>query len=216
MDCIHFSLLLIFLLLLISPSYEEETLVFVYTHFRHGARGTSSSIDKDGIDFFGEAWIAPDDLTGVGLRMHYALGLRNRKKYLSFFEEYFFLNDKHKKICSKIKKETETSFECQIDEITFLKNVNFVFDNRIALFIYKEDLFDCDIKTNKCIFLSQLGKILINLYLVYLYFNNFTLYSIITQSIFSSMEAQTRQKLKLKEKKLLSSQKSSCIYVYSQ
>ena len=216
MDCIHFSLLLIFLLLLISPSYEEETLVFVYTHFRHGARGTSSSIDKDGIDFFGEAWIAPDDLTGVGLRMHYALGLRNRKKYLSFFEEYFFLNDKHKKICSKIKKETETSFECQIDEITFLKNVNFVFDNRIALFIYKEDLFDCDIKTNKCIFLSQLGKILINLYLVYLYFNNFTLSSIITQSIFSSMEAQTRQKLKLKEKKLLSSQKSSCIYVYSQ
>ena len=140
----------------------------------------------------------------------------SEEEYLSFFEEYFFLNDKHKKICSKIKKETETSFECQIDEITFLKNVNFVFDNRIALFIYKEDLFDCDIKTNKCIFLSQLGKILINLYLVYLYFNNFTLYSIITQSIFSSMEAQTRQKLKLKEKKLLSSQKSSCIYVYSQ
>lgn len=158
MDCIHFSLLLIFLLLLISPSYEEETLVFVYTHFRHGARGTSSSIDKDGIDFFGEAWIAPDDLTGVGLRMHYALGLRNRKKYLSFFEEYFFLNDKHKKICSKIKKETETSFECQIDEITFLKNVNFVFDNRIALFIYKEDLFDCDIKTNKCIFLISIRE----------------------------------------------------------
>ena len=91
MDCIHFSLLLIFLLLLISPSYEEETLVFVYTHFRHGARGTSSSIDKDGIDFFGEAWIAPDDLTGVGLRMHYALGLRNRKKYQNFLKKILTL-----------------------------------------------------------------------------------------------------------------------------
>ena len=82
----------------------------------------------------------------------------SEEEYLSFFEEYFFLNDKHKKICSKIKKETETSFECQIDEITFLKNVNFVFDNRIALFIYKEDLFDCDIKTNKCIFLISIRE----------------------------------------------------------
>ena len=43
----------------------------------------------------------------------------SEEEYLSFFEEYFFLNDKHKKICSKIKKETETSFECQLMKLHF-------------------------------------------------------------------------------------------------
>ena len=88
MDCLHFSFLRIILLLLITSSYKEETLVFVYTHFRHGARGTSS-IDKNGTDLFGQKWVTPDDLTGVGLRMHYALGLRNRKKYQNFLKKNF-------------------------------------------------------------------------------------------------------------------------------
>lgn len=80
------------------------------------------------------------------------------EEYFAFFEENYFLNDKHQKICSKIKKEKETSFECQIEDIKFFINLNFVFDNSIALFIYKEDLFDCDIKTNKCNFLISINE----------------------------------------------------------
>ena len=63
-------------------------LVFLYTHFRHGARGPKK-LNDNYEDYIGEKWTSLAELTGVGERMHYLLGLRNRKKYI---EEEGFLS----------------------------------------------------------------------------------------------------------------------------
>lgn len=68
--------------LLLSFCVSERELKFVYTHFRHGARGPALGLDSEGKDYFGQKWDYPQDLTGVGMRMHYSLGLRNRERYL--------------------------------------------------------------------------------------------------------------------------------------
>ena len=54
-------------------------LVFLYTHFRHGARAPLD-VNDSFIDILGEKWTNPGELTGIGQRMHYLLGLRNRIK----------------------------------------------------------------------------------------------------------------------------------------
>ena len=65
---------------------EELELIFVYQHIRHGARGPSASYNslfKDGIDEFRVSWEGEGDgeLTLVGKREHYDIGVRNRHKY---------------------------------------------------------------------------------------------------------------------------------------
>ena len=77
--------IILFLLLLYSifSSYSNngEKLIFVVTHFRHGARAPQS-INSDFYDLLGEKWTNPGELTGMGQRMHYILGIRNRKRLL--------------------------------------------------------------------------------------------------------------------------------------
>ena len=68
----------------------DGTLIFLYTHFRHGARGPKKLNDSY-LDIVGEKWTSLAELTGVGERMHYLLGLRNRKKYI---EQEGFLSQK--------------------------------------------------------------------------------------------------------------------------
>ena len=80
------------LYLIVSPilgSDEKGQLVFVYTHFRHGARGPAYNLTVDGIDYFGFNWKNPQDLTAVGMRMHYTLGIRNRKRYQGLLSKTF-------------------------------------------------------------------------------------------------------------------------------
>jgi len=65
---------------------QELELIFVYQHIRHGARGPSASYNslfKDGIDEFRVSWKGEGDgeLTLVGKREHYDIGVRNRHKY---------------------------------------------------------------------------------------------------------------------------------------
>ena len=67
---------------------NEGRLAFLYTHFRHGARGPKK-LNDNFVDGVGEKWTSLAELTGVGERMHYLLGLRNRKKYI---EEEGFLS----------------------------------------------------------------------------------------------------------------------------
>ena len=81
---------LIILLQIFNFSYPTDKLVFLYTHFRHGARGPTS-IKEGFTDNIGQNWTEIGQLTGVGERMHYLLGLRNRKKYI---EEEKFLSEK--------------------------------------------------------------------------------------------------------------------------
>ena len=72
---------------------ENRTLIFVYEHARHGARGPSSSYNSifyDGVDEYGEKWEYDGELSQIGKRQHYYLGVRNRIKYrkLIDFEHY--------------------------------------------------------------------------------------------------------------------------------
>ena len=83
-------LLLLFInLFIFSKSDEEEKLVFLYTHFRHGARAPQA-VNSSYYDMLGHKWTNPGELTGMGQRTHYLLGLRNRIKYI---KEEKFLNE---------------------------------------------------------------------------------------------------------------------------
>ena len=72
-------------------SDDGEQLIFVVTHFRHGARAPQN-INDNYYDLLGEKWTNPGELTGMGQRMHYILGIRNRKRYVideKFLSEEF-------------------------------------------------------------------------------------------------------------------------------
>ena len=76
-------------LICFSTSDEEDKLIFLYTHFRHGARAPQK-VNASFYDMLGQKWTNPGELTGMGQRMHYLLGLRNRIKYI---KERKFLNE---------------------------------------------------------------------------------------------------------------------------
>lgn len=83
---------LIFFLSLFSQIYSKEKLVFVLTHFRHGARAPQKYINNEKhLDYILQQWDRPGELTPMGQRMHYALGLRNRERYI---DNYHFLSKK--------------------------------------------------------------------------------------------------------------------------
>ena len=64
------------------------------THFHHGARG-SSNIDENSLDYAREKWTKPGELTGMGMRQHYLLGLRNRKRYINDYKLLSPIYDPH-------------------------------------------------------------------------------------------------------------------------
>ena len=64
---------------------KKGTLIFVYEHARHGARGPSSSFDAifdNGIDEYNINWGTDGELSQIGKRQHYYLGVRNKIKYV--------------------------------------------------------------------------------------------------------------------------------------
>ena len=70
----------------ININVDDLELIFVYEHVRHGARGPSASYNSlfiDGVDEFRVSWEGEGDgeLTLVGKREHYDIGVRNRHKY---------------------------------------------------------------------------------------------------------------------------------------
>ena len=80
---------LITVLFFIVNSQLNDKLIFVMTHFCHGARAPSAL--NNNIDEIGEKWLISGELTAVGERMHYLLGLRNRIRYIN---EKKFLSEK--------------------------------------------------------------------------------------------------------------------------
>ena len=77
------SLLLISIISLTNTESLQK-LVFVMTHFRHGARAPQNFYDGDNyLDYVKEHWENPGELTGIGQRMHYLLGIRNRIRYIT-------------------------------------------------------------------------------------------------------------------------------------
>ena len=72
---------------------NARKLIFVYEHARHGARGPSSgyrAIFKNGTDEYNINWVTDGELTQIGKRQHYYLGIRNKIRYkdLIDFKKY--------------------------------------------------------------------------------------------------------------------------------
>ena len=84
-----FHLIILFYMMEIiksQPDINNLELIFVYQHIRHGARGPSASYNSlfiNGVDEFRVSWVGEGDgeLTAVGKREHYDIGVRNRHKY---------------------------------------------------------------------------------------------------------------------------------------
>ena len=85
-----YLLFLISTLILINITISDQ-LIYVSTHFRHGARAPMK-VDSNYRDHIKEVWRNPGELTGVGQRMHYLLGMRNRNRYIG---TYHFLSEKY-------------------------------------------------------------------------------------------------------------------------
>ena len=67
---------------------QKEELKFVFQMHRHGARAPFTGV-KNERDCFNESWINDGEISEVGKRMHYLLGVRNRKRFMTNFT---FLN----------------------------------------------------------------------------------------------------------------------------
>ena len=79
-----FKILLLSLFSIYISDESTDKLIFVATHFRHGARAPQGYIDTvKRLDYTLESWDNPGELTGMGKRMHYLLGLRNRERYIN-------------------------------------------------------------------------------------------------------------------------------------
>ena len=80
-----------FILLNIILLSKSKELIFVELQSRHGARAPIG-LGPQFQDLAGEIWDNIGELTGVGKRMEYVLGLRNRHRYIT---EYGFLSKKY-------------------------------------------------------------------------------------------------------------------------
>ena len=86
--------------LIIAYSYskleknDEEKLLFVWEHFRHGARGPYRSFDEiNWKDIFNEKWDGDGELSPLGMRMHYLLGVSTKNKYSDFLSKEYDPNE---------------------------------------------------------------------------------------------------------------------------
>ena len=78
----------------INSKTDDSELLFVWEQFRHGARGPWISVDPiTGLDFIGEKWTGEGELTELGSRMHYLLGVSMKKRYNNFLSEKFNPNE---------------------------------------------------------------------------------------------------------------------------
>lgn len=85
-----FRIYLFFIISNIFIFSKNEKLIFAEIHFRHGARAPST-LNDNGEDALGIKWNTPGELTSVGKRMQYLLGLRNRDRYIT--GKYKFISE---------------------------------------------------------------------------------------------------------------------------
>ena len=69
---------------------RNEELIYAQLYIRHGAR-SPTDLNERGEDFINETWTSPGELTAMGQRMEYILGLRNRLRYIT--KKYKFLSE---------------------------------------------------------------------------------------------------------------------------
>ena len=79
---------------LLKEEESEEKLLFVLEHFRHGARGSYKSFNyKEWKDLLNEEWKGAGELSNLGMRQHYLLGISVRNKYNNFISKEFNPNE---------------------------------------------------------------------------------------------------------------------------
>ena len=88
---ISLILLLFFSILELSLSNTEK-IIFSFQMFRHGARAPFFGLEN-GKDKFNESWISEEELSNIGKRMLYLLGIKSRKRYI--INNTNFLSDKY-------------------------------------------------------------------------------------------------------------------------
>ena len=79
------SIIFVISLFLISNISSEETVIFAWQMNRHGARAPYLGV-VDGVDVYKENWTQIEELSGVGKRMLYLLGVNARKRYIDNFK----------------------------------------------------------------------------------------------------------------------------------
>ena len=73
---------------------SEDKLLFVWEHFRHGARAPYIAINPiTNLDFIGEKWDGVGEITPLGMRMLYLLGISYKKKYGNFLSKKYNPNE---------------------------------------------------------------------------------------------------------------------------
>ena len=87
-----------------TKSEKNET-IFLFEHCRHGARNPT---EKDNLNI---SWKGKGELTAIGARMHYLLGIHNKNKYKDFLNEIFnpneiliYSSDKNRTILSALNQ----------------------------------------------------------------------------------------------------------------
>ena len=81
----------IFLFLLLNIASPKETIIFAFQVHRHGARAPYDGV-KDGIDIYKENWTQIAELSEIGKRQLYLLGVKARKRYIN---QYNLLSEKY-------------------------------------------------------------------------------------------------------------------------
>ena len=81
--------ILLSLLLIFPHTFISETIIFAWHIHRHGARSPLSGI-RNHADIYKEPWLEKQELTNVGKRMLYLLGVNVRKRYI---EKYKLLSE---------------------------------------------------------------------------------------------------------------------------
>ena len=131
----YFLLSAIIIFLIINSSIseknsekEEEQLLFVYEHCRHGARAPNDKKnglynDKTKTDSYNIYWDKPGILTEYGKLQHFFLGLRNKYRYKNFidFSKY---NQKEMLLRTTGVKRCTESLYYQILGMYYTENLN--------------------------------------------------------------------------------------------
>ena len=72
-----------------NHSIKENNLFFVFMHFRHGARAPLYLRKDNHTDMLGGKWSVSGELTDLGRKQHYELGLKNRERYSNYIDEKY-------------------------------------------------------------------------------------------------------------------------------
>ena len=106
----------LFIILIFLQIYQNKInskIIFVFEHARHGTRTPPFNEDSNYIDQFGTKWEGNGELTAIGKRMHYILGIQNRIKYSSLIDFSRF-NPKEIQIFSTNSVRTLKSLEAEL------------------------------------------------------------------------------------------------------